>query len=322
MLKRALIPFLLFLAAKPIAFSQGFASGPEYQSLLMNNPALSGSEGMGVLRFSYINYFPGNSYNLNSACLSYDSYLPALHGGAGFYLSEDYLGGIINDLRGGLSYAYFLQAGKNLYINAGLTASVFHRGYNFAGAVLPDMIDPLSGATLPSSETLDATGKTVFDVGAGFLFTSGKISGGIAVNHLAEPELSSSAASLEKIKRKYSLHLSSDLNLRDNGQLKIDPLVTTVLQGHFFQAGGGAVLQSPHLAINSMLFADNGRNINCQAGFGVTFSIVSVYYNYQFNLKSGNSLLPVSLIHQIGLAFSLNKAEKRNEVKTINFPKL
>ena len=104
--------------------------------LLMDNPALSGSEGDGVLRMSYLNFYPGNSFNLNSVYLSYDSYFPGLHGGTGFYLSEDYLGGILNDLRGGFSYSYFLQAGKDLFINAGLTASFFHRGYNFGNAVL------------------------------------------------------------------------------------------------------------------------------------------------------------------------------------------
>ena len=35
------------------------------------------------------------------------------------------------------------SGGKDLFINAGLTASVFHRGYNFGNAVLPDQIDPL-----------------------------------------------------------------------------------------------------------------------------------------------------------------------------------
>ena len=82
-----------------------------------------------------------------------------------------------------------------------LQPSVFHRGYNFTDAVLPDQIDPVGGVTLPSSEVLDAKGKTVLDVGAGFLFISGKFSGGLAVNHLAEPELSSSAVSTERISR-------------------------------------------------------------------------------------------------------------------------
>ena len=48
-----------------------------------------------------------------------------------FYISNDYLGGIVNELRSGLSYTYFLQAGKDLYINAGLSASFFHRGFNY-----------------------------------------------------------------------------------------------------------------------------------------------------------------------------------------------
>jgi type IX secretion system PorP/SprF family membrane protein len=322
MLKRAWLLLMTFIASASCAAAQGLAAGPVYQLLLMNNPAMSGSEGAGILRLSYLNYYPGNSYNLNSAYLSYDSYIPALHGGAGIYLSEDYMGGIINDLRGGLSYAYFLQAGKNLYINAGLTASVFHRGYDFTNAVLPDQIDPLGGATLPSSEVLDATGKTVLDVGVGFLFSSGKVSGGLAVNHLAEPELSSSAISVQKLSRRYSFHISSALNLNGNGNLKIEPLVVAIQQGNYFSASGGAALESAHLAINAVLMADNGSNINCQSGFAVNFSIVSIYYNYLFNLKSGNSLLPLSLLHQVGLAFSLNNVEKRNAVKTINFPKL
>jgi type IX secretion system PorP/SprF family membrane protein len=322
MLKRAWFLLLIFVAASSYAAAQGIAAGPAYQSLLMNNPALSGSEGPGVLRLSYLNYYPGNSYNLNSVYLSYDSYIPVMHGGAGFYLSEDYLGGIINDLRGGLSYAYFLQAGQNLFINAGLTASVVHRGYNFTNAVLPDQIDPLGGATLPSSEVLDATGKTVLDVGAGFLFTSGKVSGGLAINHLAEPELSSSALSAEKIRRRYTLHVSSDLDLKGKGNLKIEPLLIAAQQGNYFSAGGGAAMESSHLAVNAVFIADNGSNINCQAGFAICFSIVSIYYNYQFNLKSGNTLLPLSLLHQVGLAFSLSKVEKRNAINTINFPKL
>ena len=122
--------------------------------MMMNNPALSGSVRDSELRLSYLNFYPGNNYNLHSVYFSYDSYFSGLHGGAGVLSSDDYLGGIINDIRGGISYAYFLQAGKDLFINAGLSASVYHRGFNFENAVLPDQIDPLGGVTLPSSEIL------------------------------------------------------------------------------------------------------------------------------------------------------------------------
>ena len=234
MLKKLGIFVVILIMAVYSAHGQGLDAGPAYQALLMNNPALSGSEGNGVLRLSYLNYYPGNSYNLNSLFLSYDSYFHVLHGGAGFYLSEDYLGGIVNDLRGGFSYAYFLKAGKNLFINAGLSGSLFHRGYNFNNAVLPDQIDPVGGLSFPSAENLANTGRTVFDVGAGFLVISGKLSGGLSVSHLAEPELSSSANSIERIRRKFTFHLTADLDLNSNATLKIEPVILASQQGGYF----------------------------------------------------------------------------------------
>ena len=322
MLKRYLIILIIITGSLPAVNSQGLSSGPCYQRLLIDNPSLSGSEGDGVIRMSYINFYPGNSFDLNSVCLSYDSYFPGLHGGMGFFISEDYLGGILNDLRSGFSYSYFLQAGRHLFINAGLTASVFHRGYNFGNAVLPDQIDPVGGVIFPSSETLENRGKTVFDIGAGILIMSGKLTGGFAVNHLSEPELSSSAVSPEKIDRKYTMNLSADFPLKSNGTVKIDPLVLVIKQGEYFSAGAGTSVESSHLAVNAVILADNGNNLNVQSGFAFKFSVVSVYYNYMFNAVSGNSLLPLSLLHQVGLAFSLKNVEKRKAFKTINFPKL
>jgi type IX secretion system PorP/SprF family membrane protein len=322
MLKKPVIFLIIIIGTSSAVNAQGLSPGPCYQMLLMDNPGLSGSEGDGVLRLSYLNFYPGNSFDLNSAWLSYDSYFPGLHGGTSFYLSEEYLGGIINDLRGGFSYAYFLQAGEDLFINAGLTASIFHRGYNFGNAVLPDQIDPVGGVTFPSAEVLDNKGKTVFDVGAGFLIIYGKLAGGFAVNHLAEPELSSSANSIEKISRKYSLNMSADFSLNGKSGLKLDPLMLAVQQGDYFSVGAGASLESSHLALNTLIFGDNGNNVNIQSGFSFKLSVVSVYYNYQFNAITGNSFLPFSLLHQVGLAFSLNYVEKRKTFKTINFPKL
>lgn len=87
-------------------YGQDTGYGPSYQTMLAGNPALAGAEGDGTLRLSYLNFYPGKGYNLNSFFVSYDSYIPAAHGGGGFWLSNDIQGSIINDLRGGLSYAY------------------------------------------------------------------------------------------------------------------------------------------------------------------------------------------------------------------------
>jgi len=290
--------------------------------MMMNNPALAGSEGDGVLRLSYSNFYPGNYYNLHSVYFSYDSYLSKLHGGAGISLADNYLGGIINDIRGALSYAYFLQAGKDLFINAGLSASIYHRGFNFTDAILPDQIDPLGGVSIPSSEALASSGKTVFDVGAGFLFASGKFSGGFSITHLAEPDLSSTGNSNEKLKRKLLVHLSGDFILSKTQNLRILPLTYFSLQNRYLTGGGGASIESKYLAINAVILGDNGKSMNFQTGFSLRAGRISIYYNYRFNIVSANKLLPFSLLHQTGLAFSLDNVEKRNLIKTINFPKL
>ncbi len=303
-------------------FGQETDPGPGFQMMMIKNPSLAGSSGEGSLRLSYLNFYPGNNYNLHSVYVSYDFYYTELHGGAGIYIADDYLGGIINDFRSGLSYAYFLQAGKDFFINAGLSASVCHRGYNFSDAILPDQIDALGGVSVPSSEVLASQGKTVFDVGVGFLFMSGKFSGGFSISHLAEPDLSATGSTNDRLKRDLLVHLSGDFDLGTAKNLKIQPLTYLEMQAGFLNGGAGAALESKFLAINLLLLGNTGNNINIQTGFSVTAGRISFYYNYRFNVESGNNLLPLSLLHQTGLAFSLNNVEKRNAIKTINFPKL
>ena len=321
MLKRLPEILLLIILVQADCLGQDTDPGPGYQFMMVNNPALSGSEGDGVLRLSYLNYFPGNSYNLHTVYLSYDSYFSALHGGAGFYLSDDYMGGIINDVRGGLSYSYFLKAGRDLYINAGLSGSIYHRGFNFDKAILPEQIDALGVVSNSPNEILASAGKTVFDVGAGFLLISGKFIAGFSITHLAEPDLSSTGASNETVKRKMILHLAGDFNLNKKN-LRIRPNVYMGFQGGYFSAGAGAALESDYLSFNAMLLGDNAGTMNIQSGFSFKKGKMCIFYNYRFNIVSGNDMMPLSLLHQTGLSLSLAGVDKRNEVKTINFPKL
>ncbi len=304
------------------AFGQEIDPGPGYQMVMMNNPALAGSEGSGNLRLSYLNFFPGNGYNLHSVYLSFDSYFQELHGGASFYLSEDYLGGAVNEIRGGFSYSYFLQAGEDLFINAGLNFSVFHQGFNFSNSVLPDQIDPLSGVVYSSAETLIPSGRAVFDMGTGFTFVKGWLSGGIAVQHLTEPDMSVQGMERALIKRKLYIHLCGDFSLGKSDKLFARPVTYLSYQNNFLVTGGGLSVESEHFAVNGIGMFDNSGNVNLQTGFSIRAGIVTFNYTYRFNIISGNSLMPMSLLHQTGLAFSLYNVDKRKSSKTINFPKL
>jgi type IX secretion system PorP/SprF family membrane protein len=322
MLKRLFTLLLIIMVIPAYCFGQGTDTGPGYQMPMMYNPALSGGEGDGTIRLSYLNFYPGNNYNLHAAYFSYDSYFSLLHGGVGFYVSDDYLGGIVNDLRGGISYSYFLHASKELYINAGLSASVYHRGYSFDKAVLPDMIDPLGGVSLPSAEFLTNTGHTIFDIGTGFLFITGKFFGGFSISHLTEPDLSGTGFSNERLKRELLIHLSGDIDVSRDLSVTLRPVTFLDIHRSFLSTGAGAVLENNLLSVNTMLLGDNARNLNIQTGFSLKIGKIVIFYNYRFNIASGNLLVPFSLLHQTGLAVSLNNVDKNKLIKAIKFPKL
>jgi len=295
--------------------------GPGYQTIMLTNPAFAGTEGDGTLRLSYLNFYPGRNYNLHSFYASYDSFIPALHGGAAAYISNDYMGGLINDLRGGFSYSYHLQVQKNIFINAGLSASFFHRGFDMSKMIFPDQIDPLGGVIYQSSEQMNIKGKTVFDVGAGFLLMAGKYTAAFAVNHLATPDLSAGGVTEEKIGREVAIHLSGLFKTGNDDRIGIRPLIYGDFQGSKLVYGAGGVIETGFLAFNAMMLSNRAGDINIQTGIFFRSGIVSIFYNYTFNVSSRNNLLPASLVHQAGIAVSLNNVDKRKIIKTINFPK-
>jgi type IX secretion system PorP/SprF family membrane protein len=288
----------------------------------MTNPAFAGIEGDATIRFSYLDFYPGNHYNLNSVFVSYDAYMPVLHGGTGVYISNDYLGGIVNDIRGGLSYSYHLQANKNFFLNAGLTASFYHRGFTNANIILPDQIDPLNGPVLPSGETISDHRRTVLDIGTGFLFIVNRFYGAVSLNHLTNPDLSGLGKETGKLKQKLTLNLAWTFNILDSREILARPLIFSEIQDNHISAGAGSTVESKFLSVNALVLFSNSKSVDLQTGFSIKTGKIFVFYNYRFNIASENILMPLSLLHQTGIAVSLNNVDKRKTVKTINFTKL
>ena len=313
---------LIFLQSLP---AQETDYGHGFHTVIVNNPAYAGTGETGAMRLSYLNFYPGSSYNFHSVFFSYDSYFQMIHGGAGLFFSDDYLGGIVNDLRGGLCYSYFFQAGKELYINAGLSASFFHRGFDFTGAVFPDMIDQMGAVSRPTSENVSDYRKTLFDVNTGFLVIYRNFYGGFGISHLAQPDISESGAPADKLRRKYFINIVADYLIDKQKNLKIKPIAAIEIQGDYLAASAGAVLESTYLSASTLLFFDHYRNIDLQTGFSVKRDKLAVFYNYKFSLKSGSGLMPFSLMHQAGLLFTINNSnnvKKSGGARTINIPEL
>jgi type IX secretion system PorP/SprF family membrane protein len=310
------------LIALTPAAGQETTYGPGYQTILNTNPSFAGSSGDGMLRLSYLNFYPGNSYDLHSFFISYDTYIPQVHGGCGFYISNDYIGGIVNDIRGGFSYSYHLQAGKDFFINAGLNASVWHRGFSSNNVVLPDQIDPLGGVSIPTSDIIDFSGHTIFDIGAGMLFTAGRYLGDLSVSHIARPDLAGMGSDEGRVNRKVTLHLSGTFVISSTTGLKATPVVYGEMQGGSYIIGAGSTFGWDSFSVNAVVLTNSAEDIDLQTGFSFSAGPFYLFYNYAINAVSGNSMLPASLLHHAGLALSLNNVDKRKIIKTINFPKL
>ncbi|HEX2969543.1 MAG TPA: PorP/SprF family type IX secretion system membrane protein [Bacteroidales bacterium] len=314
------ILFFVFFTAN-ILFPQENQYGPGYRTILMNNPAISGASGESMLRLSYLNFYPGNSYNLHSFYLSFDSYVEALHGGAGLWLSDDYLGGIINDTRGGISYAYSLRAGKDIFINAGLSAGIFHRGYNTSDAVLPDMIDPLGGVIYPSGESPFLSSGALLDISAGFLLMYNKFFAGFSIIHLSQPDMASGMQK-ENLRRKLFLNAAWDISLAGDNSVSIRPAAFMEFQKDRVSLACGSSLEFKNFAINLLLSENTEKSLDIQTGFSVKTGPIGIFYSYRFNVMSENVYLPFSLLHQAGLTFGLNSVNKRNALKAITLPEL
>ena len=134
---------------------------------LMYNPAYAGTAGTPGLNISAYSFFPGKGFGLRSVYASFDGYFSSLHGGAGVWISDDMLGDIMNDLRGGASYAYHFRAGRDVYVTAGLTASVITRGIRTGSVILPDDIDPFRGITGGGADYISQAPLFRFDLGTG-----------------------------------------------------------------------------------------------------------------------------------------------------------
>jgi type IX secretion system PorP/SprF family membrane protein len=316
------ILLLLLLPVNILIYCQETSYGPGLQTVINNNPSYAGSEGDGTLRFSWFNFYPGRDFGLQSFYASYDSYFPVLHGGAGLWVSNDYLGAVINDLRGGFSYSYHLKASKNLYINGGLGTSFLRRGFSRSAIILPDQIDPLLGPVYYPGETPGLKGKTVFDVSTGFLIISGRYSAGFSIAHLTSPDLSYTGDGSIKLKRKFSADISAAYDLKSDKEVRICPTLYFEFQGAKYLVAAGVSLESESISANVLILNNKAGDLDLQTGISFNFGPLFVFYNYCFNLTSRNYLMPFSLFHNAGAAVRLNNVDKRKTIKTINYPKM
>jgi type IX secretion system PorP/SprF family membrane protein len=310
-----LIPFPVFLAGQDTWY--GGTAG--MRSVF--NPGFCGAAGENRLYLTEYNFLPGQGFNLNSISALIDYYMPSMHGGTSAWITDDIMGGVINDMRAGVAYAYHFRAGNNVFVTAGLTASVIHIGINQSKVVLPDDLDPFKGLITSSGETLSGYGLTRFDTGSGLTISSGEWYGGFAVSHLNQPYLSDNRQKTNRLQRKYCIEGGSTFTIGEN-KTELQPWAMLIFQGESFIGTAGAMLTRRQISggISTWFIRDGFAAI--QPMLGWHNEAASVGLSYSYNLGNAGTNLSSTALIRASVTIVLNNVEKRKVIHVIKLPEL
>jgi type IX secretion system PorP/SprF family membrane protein len=288
---------------------------------LMYNPAWAGAAGSPVVNVTATSFLPGNGFGLKSVYASYDGYFPGLHGGAGIWISDDMLGDIMNDLRAGASYAYHFRAGRDLYITAGLTASLVNRGIRTGSIVLPEDIDPLRGITGGSAAYTSPANIARFDLGTGISFSTGSWYGGLSAMHLTQPSLSSDQQEQNRLKRLFTLNTGASFTPGTSGII-LNPSVAFLTQGGSYTVYLGTEAHWKSLLSGVSLWHLSRGFTAAETSLGWDVDIVKLILSYSYILAGGDSSFKGTAIVKARLLFSFNNVEKSRVTHIIKLPVL
>lgn len=288
---------------------------------LMYNPAWAGASGFPSVNISATSFLPGNGFGLKSVYASYEDYFPGLHGGAGVWLSDDMLGGIMNDLKAGASYAYKFRAGRELFISAGLTASLVNRGIKTGAIILPEDIDPFSGFTGGSGSYTAPANITRFDIGTGVSFSGESWYGGLSVMHLAQPSLGADQQEKERLSRLYTLNAGVSFSPGADG-LTLNPSAALLAQGGTitFYLGTEALWKGIMAGLSFWHLSKGFTAAETSLGWDMDY--VKLILSYSYILSDGDSIFKGTAMVRAGLLFSFNNVEKSRVPHIIKLPGL
>lgn len=314
---------VLFFCFSLLADGQNRGNGISTLSTLISNPGMVGVEGDATIRLSYRNIYPGNGYNLQYLQLSFDGFLESMHGGVSAFLTSDRRTKMVNDINGGVAYSYHFRAGENIYVSAGLSASVYYRGYNYSNALLPDQISQVGTVSGSSQEVFDNLSVVMPDLSTGILLMTGNLYGGVSVSHLTSPDMSgSSSDGIGELYRTLLVHGGGVVNLSATKEYILKPQAAFEVNRNVYQASVGMSIENNFLSLSTFFLHDKFNNIDLLAGAGLSIGDVRFMYNYCFNILSYNRLLPSTIHHQAGIAIGLYSVNKRKMIKSLQFSKI
>jgi type IX secretion system PorP/SprF family membrane protein len=306
----------------PVVRSQDPAMSQFYANPLFMNPAMTGLEGPGKAYFGYRNQWPAASNPYSTYHASFDQYVEALDGGIGVHVINDRQGGgIINTLSLDAINAYHLKISRDLTVTGGLQASVGQRNMNPDGLVLPDELAGMGTTSLTGYSRIFPD----FSVGFGGFYKS--YYGGMAVHHLHRPFLSPSEDPVNRLERRYTVHLGALFPVYEKRLgfevLQLSPNLVFMQQGVYQQMnyglevlykiflGGVWFRQDLTFSYGTLIFS---------AGFAR--EQFRLRYSYDAKLSSPDLHVPSLGAHEISVVVTFEKLYKTPKRRAIKSPKI
>ncbi len=188
--------FLILVCSSFIAEGQAVALSQYWSAPLYLNPALAGMSYGPRVSVNYRNQWPELGSGFNGGFTTYmvgvDGYIPKAHSGIGLLYVGDYTAaGLLAKNTITLSYAVQIKLSHKVGMRLGLEGSFIQQHINWGQLQFYDMINPYTGFydnngnQNPTNEASPGKLSNYHgDMGAGLLFFSDKIYGGVAVRNL------------------------------------------------------------------------------------------------------------------------------------------
>lgn len=321
----------LFFSALYFSLATVTAQDPEFSQFYANplylNPALAGMNICPSVNGNFRHQWPGMGKAFNTYNLSYDQYVPFLHGGIGVIMMADRAGGgNLNTTTISLVYAYKFNITERFQASGALKAGYYQRRLAWENLKFGDMIDPQGGFILPTNEKPpENPTRGVPDFSAGiFLDYDNLVFGGVAVDHLTMPDVGFYATNPTKLNMKFTVHAGANINLHGGGssnsdrEFSLSPNILYQQQFKYHQLNIGVYLTIDPF-IGGVWFRHNFENPDAIIPMlGIHYKNLKVAYSYDYTISNLSGTTGGA--HEVSASWVFPCYEKRNTIRAIKCP--
>lgn len=325
--KRFILALLALLSFHTTADAQDPGFSQFYANPLYLNPALAGATLCPRLIGNFRDQWPSIGGAFITYNASYDQYVDFMHGGVGLLLTADRAGGgNLNTTAISLMYAYTFNISSKLNASAAARVGYFQRHLAWENLTFEDMIDPQGGFTLPTSEKApdNATvGAPDFSLGV-MLSYNDRYYGGIAVDHLSQPDIGFYSDKTSKLSMKYTVHAGTLIDLGGNGignerEFSLSPNILYQQQATFHQLNIGMYLTVDPF-VGGVWFRHNFENADALIPMvGIHYKNLRVGYSYDVTVSKLSSVSGGA--HEVSASWQFPCVEKRRHIRAIKCPR-